>query len=94
MLYDEILKDENFININIKSKGFSNPFEFYYPGCSKCVFDEKQNICSICLFPLSSKKARPKCCNHIFCYNCIVLWSRKKKVCPICRKKYLKLIIL
>jgi len=76
------------------SNNNSNAFSYYFPGCSNNIFNNIINICPICLSPLAFKKGRPNTCYHIFCLNCIQIWSKKKKVCPLCRKSFLKLIII
>ncbi len=71
-----------------------NAFSFYFPGCSNIFLNDKKNICPICLSSLSIRKARPSICKHIFCFNCIKIWSKEKKSCPLCRKSFLNIIII
>ena len=39
--------------------------------------------CILCLNTCRSQTSTP--CGHIFCWNCIVDWSREKEECPLCR---------
>ena len=75
----------------------SNPFPFFQP---KPVFDllsepklnllkqiPPQKQCPICylfydeMFKLNS-------CTHYFCCSCIKHWSKIKRKCPLCRRKF------
>eukprot|EP01060_Flectonema_neradi_P009084 TRINITY_DN16498_c0_g1_i1.p1 TRINITY_DN16498_c0_g1~~TRINITY_DN16498_c0_g1_i1.p1 ORF type:complete len:464 (+),score=73.42 TRINITY_DN16498_c0_g1_i1:123-1514(+) len=35
-----------------------------------------------------SRKTRGSGCGHLFCYECILLWSKKSSRCPMCRKNF------
>ncbi|KYQ92621.1 hypothetical protein DLAC_06617 [Tieghemostelium lacteum] len=54
------------------------------------VFNTKMNDkdkCGICLeFP--TDKGKPNMCSHIYCYSCIVLWSKTANVCPVCLQEF------
>lgn len=82
----------NFFPQNSFPDSSFNPFKFYFPGCSVKKDDEESNICPICLSLISTLKGRPNSCNHVFCYECINLWFQSSSICPICRRKILKLI--
>ena len=43
--------------------------------------------CMLCLNTCKSETSTP--CGHIFCWECIVEWSREKEECPICRSSTL-----
>ena len=53
--------------------------------------DKAIKICPICLNPCINP-CKPGPCIHIFCSKCLGIWSNKKKVCPICRRKFTKII--
>jgi hypothetical protein len=38
-----------------------------------------------CVVCMETKPARLLVCNHEFCYDCIVKWSRVSMTCPLCR---------
>ena len=52
---------------------------------------EKVPICPICLnscnFP-----STPDNCGHIYCYRCLKSWSKNKKICPLCRRFFSKIL--
>ena len=52
----------------------------------------KNDICSICLCLINNPK-RSDNCQHYFCNNCLRKWSKISKKCPICRRKFKKIII-
>ena len=85
--------NQSFKILNINSS-FSSPFSSYYPGCSEILFKIESKECSICLSTTSSIKARPNICDHIFCSFCLTIWSKQKKTCPFCRKKYSRIIYI
>lgn len=48
-----------------------------------------ENFCSICWYEYNiNEKICILPCNHIFHTKCIIEWSKRKKECPFCRKKY------
>ena len=53
--------------------------------------DKIIQICPICLNSCINP-CKPGNCIHIFCLKCLSFWSDKKKVCPICRRKFTKII--
>lgn len=93
-----------FNNLSSKSKNinplgkieinYNSAFDYYYPGCSDIILKENSKICSICLFPINSKKARPNVCDHLFCYSCLFIWYKSKRSCPYCRRSFSKIIII
>lgn len=61
---------------------------------SKLLLDRSNNIktsshlqCMLCLNACKSETSTP--CGHIFCWECIVDWSREKEECPLCRSTVL-----
>lgn len=44
------------------------------------------SICSICLNELSLDSITLSCL-HEFCKECLILWVKHKKVCPLCKRK-------
>lgn len=52
---------------------------------------ESQNSdhCSICFNPYNIVKATLSSCSHIFCYECILEWSKITNRCPLCKIPFL-----
>mmetsp|Transcript_3805 Transcript_3805/g.7300 ORF Transcript_3805/g.7300 Transcript_3805/m.7300 type:complete len:284 (-) Transcript_3805:257-1108(-) len=58
---------------------------------------EEEATCGICLEDVRTQPGRQfgllSCCNHVFCYSCVMNWrtegsqeAQDRKVCPTCRK--------
>ncbi|KAJ6247910.1 hypothetical protein M0813_18211 [Anaeramoeba flamelloides] len=45
------------------------------------------NDCVICLEKIKVQ-GRTSCCEHNFCFDCILKWSKVENHCPICRKTF------
>uniref|UniRef100_A0A8C4VBF4 RING-type E3 ubiquitin transferase n=1 Tax=Falco tinnunculus TaxID=100819 RepID=A0A8C4VBF4_FALTI len=41
-------------------------------------------MCTICQDTITDEASINQC-SHIFCFACILEWSRRNAVCPICR---------
>lgn len=37
------------------------------------------------------KIGKINCCNHVFCFNCIVNWNFYKNTCPICSEDFVEI---
>ncbi|KAL7070076.1 hypothetical protein ACQ4LE_010852 [Meloidogyne hapla] len=44
----------------------------------------KERVCPICLHHWNDPTVLDNC-NHIFCFDCIIEWTRLKPVCPLCK---------
>lgn len=52
-----------------------------------CIQNNTQKSCVICFEKFTTQRiAILEICGHIFCYKCLLDWSSKKEVCPICEK--------
>ena len=47
--------------------------------------------CSICLGPLENKSFTDSCF-HMFCFVCLLEWSKVKAVCPLCKQAFKSII--
>ena len=56
------------------------------------VANENIIICPIHL-KISIKPSGPNSCRHIFCFACIEYWKKIKKTCPVCREKFVRIIL-
>ena len=53
------------------------------------IFSDNENAyCIICMEPILKKNIVSKLqCGHIYHYDCLNKWVKKKKNCPVCRTK-------
>ena len=47
-------------------------------------YDDGQ--CAICLSPQTCKSRL--ICGHVFCYKCILVWTKFKFECPLCKQRF------
>lgn len=90
----------NFLDfLSNKNDGY-NPFDKklnqkkkiknFYPKSD--LEDSDRDIrCPICL-RLVWNPVHPKSCKHVFCKDCLNIWSETKLVCPICRAPFEQII--
>ena len=56
------------------------------------VANKNTIICPICL-KRCIKPSGPNSCRHILCFVCIDYWKKIKKTCPVCREKFMRIIL-
>ena len=45
--------------------------------------------CVICLEDTIKVRGKIDCCEHLFCYDCILKWSKKaNNKCPVCQRRF------
>ena len=54
-------------------------------------FNECDEKCPIC-YDSFYIKVHPNSCSHYFCLRCISEWSKFRKQCPLCRKRFFYII--
>ena len=59
----------------------------------KKYIEETGSVCSICL-NICNLSCKPNRCEHIFCFVCLNAWSHNKKICPMCRRSFTRIIQL
>eukprot|EP00903_Cladosiphon_okamuranus_P011264 g10622.t1 len=52
---------------------------------------EKEEPCPICCDDLPDTGRAILPCGHVFCYTCIVVWTKTKAICPTCRVEFMKI---
>lgn len=63
-------------------------------GKEKVVEDLKneagKQVCGICLTEQGKKTVRGilNCCDHYFCFPCIMEWSKVESRCPLCKQRF------
>ncbi|KAE9602236.1 hypothetical protein Lal_00049498 [Lupinus albus] len=57
---------------------------------SELMDDEEQVCCGICYAEREGDSISGKidCCNHFFCFVCIMEWAKHESRCPICRQRF------
>ena len=53
-------------------------------------FVSTDTTCSICLDTITTELGTLDC-GHRFCFSCIKKWSKRKKQCPLCKKRFSKI---
>ena len=69
-----------------------NPFINFDIGASiKAIAELENPVCAIylnsCICP-----SLPNNCKHSFCFRCLKLWAKSKRICPLCRRSFTKII--
>ncbi|VFQ73379.1 unnamed protein product [Cuscuta campestris] len=49
-----------------------------------------KQVCGICLSEEGKRRVRGtlNCCNHYFCFACIMEWSKVESRCPLCKQRF------
>lgn len=47
-----------------------------------------EELCTICMEENISIRASIPCCDHTFCFDCIMKWSKHENTCPLCKKRF------
>ncbi|KAL2652119.1 hypothetical protein R1flu_020247 [Riccia fluitans] len=45
-------------------------------------------VCGICLSEGGMERGKLDCCDHFFCFNCIMEWSKVESRCPMCKQRF------
>ena len=53
--------------------------------------EEGKNECIICMENMK-EEATLDTCRHVFCYDCIVKWSKTENTCPLCKARFHKIV--
>lgn len=48
--------------------------------------DDDGQDCVICMDTVAEAGVI-ECCEHVFCYDCILTWAKRTNLCPCCRKR-------
>ena len=83
---EETVIDSNFDRLNEKVAVAKND-ECMRPKSAK----SPEVNCAICLGPIKNKSFTDGCF-HMFCYICLLEWSRIKAECPLCKQKFISII--
>ena len=69
-----------------------NPFEKFDIKLFRNILTQNSiPLCAICLTKCRLPSI-PNGCTHNFCFQCIKIWSKTKKSCPLCRRYFDKII--
>lgn len=53
---------------------------------------KRRDECSICLEPTDCRGFLHGCCDHYFCFDCILQWSRISSLCPLCKRRFASIV--
>lgn len=49
---------------------------------------EADQVCGICLSEGGIERGKLDCCDHFFCFSCIMEWSKVESRCPMCKQRF------
>ncbi|BBM98998.1 hypothetical protein MPTK1_1g17880 [Marchantia polymorpha subsp. ruderalis] len=49
---------------------------------------EADQVCGICLSEGGIERGKLDCCDHFFCFNCIMEWAKVESRCPMCKQRF------
>lgn len=57
-------------------------------------FNEEKvvQVCGICLTEEESERGKLDCCEHYFCFGCIMEWSKVESRCPTCKQRFVTIV--
>ena len=53
---------------------------------------KRRDECGICLEPTDRRGFLHGCCDHYFCFDCILQWSRISSLCPLCKRRFTSIV--
>jgi hypothetical protein len=54
----------------------------------KQVGKPQEEICGICFDEGGNERGTLDCCDHFFCFACIMEWSKVESRCPMCKQRF------
>lgn len=49
-------------------------------------------VCGICLTEEEVERGKLDCCDHYFCFGCIMEWSKVESRCPTCKQRFVTVV--
>ncbi|XP_042031963.1 uncharacterized protein LOC121778645 [Salvia splendens] len=50
--------------------------------------DESADCCGICLSEGGASRGQIECCDHYYCFVCIMEWAKVESKCPLCKRRF------
>ncbi|XP_057791625.1 uncharacterized protein LOC131008673 [Salvia miltiorrhiza] len=50
--------------------------------------DEAADCCGICLSEAGVSRGHIECCDHYYCFVCIMEWAKVESKCPLCKRRF------
>ncbi|KAH6801057.1 hypothetical protein C2S52_001521 [Perilla frutescens var. hirtella] len=50
--------------------------------------NESADCCGICLSEAGVSRGHIDCCNHYYCFVCIMEWAKVESKCPLCKRRF------
>lgn len=54
--------------------------------------DGSVQICGICLTEDEVERGKLDCCDHCFCFGCIMEWAKVESRCPTCKQRFVTIV--
>jgi len=65
----------------------------FVPGAIREADSTEEKVeCCICLEEIGVQMGCLTCCEHKFCFDCILQWSGKSNTCPLCKQRFREII--
>lgn len=49
-------------------------------------------VCGICLTEEEVERGKLDCCDHYFCFGCIMEWAKVESRCPTCKQRFVTVV--
>lgn len=61
-------------------------------AASPQVDDAIEQVCGICLTEEGEERGKLDCCDHYFCFGCIMEWAKVESRCPACKQRFVTIV--
>ena len=85
------MRKKNIKKYNNKKQAYKNKYNKH--NFENTYKSKKKKKCNICFITKKQRNnvvdfAKPKTCEHIYCFPCIDKWSKLCNRCPVCKKAF------
>jgi len=94
---DELNEDTNNYNkhkVLSKTKSTDKPSSSSLTNANSDSSDDQSEKCPICLLPFRKQQVgTPSACDHCFCLECLLEWSKNINTCPVDRILFTTIVV-